>query len=269
MQPNMQVAQLREIHSARCIGHHTRSSLRFRKGNHVANGARTGHQHNQAIQTESQTTVGRSAEFQRIQQETEFFALLLGAGWTAESALVDPFCGSGTIPIEAALMARRMPPGGHREFAFARWPEFDAAAWAKLVDDARAGARTGVPVPIVGSDRDAGAIEASIANAQRAGVAHDVEWHQRPVSAMERVSESGLVAANPPYGKRIGGGGDVRNVYAQTGNVMRRLLGGWNVAFYIPDSRLAGQTGLTLKQEFRTVNGGIRVGAWIGAIPRR
>lgn len=211
----------------------------------------------------------RQASAKAPLRETLGAALLLGAGWTAESALVDPFCGSGTIPIEAALMARRMPPGGHREFAFARWPEFDAATWAKLVDDARAGARTGVQVPIVGSDRDAGAIEASIANAQRAGVAHDVEWHQRPVSAMERVSESGLVAANPPYGKRIGGGGDVRNVYAQMGNVMRRLLGGWNVAFYIPDSRLAGQTGLTLKQEFRTVNGGIRVGAWIGAIPRR
>lgn len=201
-------------------------------------------------------------------RETLAAALLAGAGWTGDRALMDPFCGSGTIAIEAALIARRIAPGLQRDFAFSSWPEFDASAWARLLRDARETVRPAVPVPIHASDRDAGAIEASNANAQRAGVAGDVTWQQRPVSAIERVAGSGLVATNPPYGKRVGDAGDVRNVYAQMGNVMRRMLGGWNVAIYTPDARLAGQTRLALKQEFRTVNGGIRIGAWIGEIPR-
>lgn len=200
-------------------------------------------------------------------RETLAAALLLGAGWTGDSALLDPFCGSGTIPIEGALIARRVAPGLERDFAFSTWPEFDAGAWMQLLADAREAVRSNAHTPIRGSDRDAGAIEASLANAKRAGVSGNIEWHHRAVSAVERIADSGLVATNPPYGKRVGEG-DVRNVYAQMGNVARRVLGGWNVAIYTPDARLAGQTRITLKQEFRTVNGGIRIGAWIGEIPR-
>ena len=201
-------------------------------------------------------------------RETLAAALLLGAGWTGEDALMDPFCGSGTIPIEGALIARRIAPGLERDFAFSTWPEFDADAWKQCLADARDGVHSSVRVPMRGSDRDAGAIEASIANATRAGVAGDIEWRRSTVSAIERIADRGLVATNPPYGKRVGDG-DVRNAYAQMGNVARRALGGWNVAMYTSDAMLAGQTRIPLKQEFRTVNGGIRIGAWIGEIPRK
>ena len=201
-------------------------------------------------------------------RETLAAALLLGSRWTGDNALMDPFCGSGTIPIEAALIARRVAPGLARDFAFSRWPEFDEAAWSTLVAEAREAIQPAARIPILGSDRDAGAVEASVANAARAGVAQDIEWHQRPLSAVQRARESGLVAANPPYGKRVGGGSDVRKLYAQMGNVMRRRLGGWTAAIYASDARLVGQTRLPLKQEFRTVNCGIRIGAWMGEIPR-
>lgn len=200
-------------------------------------------------------------------RETLAAALLLGAGWTGDSTLMDPFCGSGTIPIEAALIARRIAPGSARDFAFSQWPEFDAGMWNRCLADAREALRSSVRARIVGSDRNAGAIEASIANAKRAGVAGDIEWRRGAVSTIERTADSGLVATNPPYGHRVGDG-DVRNAYAQFGNVARRVLGGWNVAIYTSDARLAGQTRLPLKEVFRTVNGGIRIAAWMGEIAR-
>jgi putative N6-adenine-specific DNA methylase len=199
-------------------------------------------------------------------RETLAAALLVGADWSGQMALLDPFCGSGTIPIEGALIARKIAPGSNRPFAFMRWPHYDDTIWKTLHDEAHAGIRPGAGVLIRGSDRDGGAIEASTTNAERAGVAADVVWSKRTVSEMERIAESGLVATNPPYGKRVRGGSDVRNIYAQLGNVARRTLGGWRVAIYTSEARLANQTKLPLKQGFQTVNGGIRIGAWVGEV---
>ena len=201
-------------------------------------------------------------------RETLAAALLIGAGWSGQTALLDPFCGSGTIPIEGALIARGIAPGLERGFAFMRWPEFDATIWDSLRDEARGGIQPAAAAPIHGSDRDGGAIDASTANAERAGVRGDVVWSKRAVSGLDRIADSGLVATNPPYGKRVRGGADVRNVYAQFGNVLRRTLAGWNVAFYSSDAPLALQTRLPLKQQFQTINGGLRVNAWMGELPR-
>ncbi len=201
-------------------------------------------------------------------RETLAAALLIGADWAGQVPLLDPFCGSGTILIEGALIARQIPPGLERDFAFMRWPEFEERIWRSLRDDARTAIRARTMIPIHGSDRDSGAIEASTSNAERAGVAGDIEWSKRALSALACDSGSGLVATNPPYGKRVRGASDVRNVYAQFGNVVRRSCAGWNVAFYTSEARLAAQSRLPLKQEFQTVNGGIRVGAWMGKVPR-
>ena len=193
-------------------------------------------------------------------RETLAAALLLGAGWTGESALMDPMCGSGTIPIEGALIARRIAPGIQRDFAFCRWPAFDAAAWESVRTGARSGERS-AGVPIVGTDRDAGAVEAAIANAERAGVAADVQFGRAALSAMKAVAGTGLVATNPPYGVRVQGAGDIRNLYAQLGNVLRERFAGWTVAFYSPEARLTSQLGIPVSERFVTTNGGIRVSA--------
>jgi putative N6-adenine-specific DNA methylase len=201
-------------------------------------------------------------------RETLAAALLLVADWSGQRALLDPFCGSGTIPIEGALIARGIAPGLEREFAFMHWPEFDPLEWTRLTEAARAAITPAATVPIHGSDRDAGAITAATANAERAGVGGDITWSVRSVSAVDRIAGSGLVATNPPYGKRVRGGPDVRNVYAQLGNAMREKLAGWNVAFYATDAALANQTRLSLTREVETSNGGIRIGAWVGKLPR-
>ncbi|MGH7680026.1 MAG: THUMP domain-containing class I SAM-dependent RNA methyltransferase, partial [Gemmatimonadaceae bacterium] len=180
-------------------------------------------------------------------RETLAAALLLAAEWNGETALVDPLCGSGTIPIEGALIARRIAPGLGRSFAFQRWPHFAASTWSRILDDAQSQALPSSPVPICGSDRDAGAIEAARSNASRAGVGGDISLEVQAISAIQRPADAGLVACNPPYGKRIGANASIRNLYAQLGNVLRARLSGWNVALFSADDRLASQVGLPFR----------------------
>ena len=191
-------------------------------------------------------------------RETLAAAMLLASEWSGDEALLDPFCGSGTIPIEAALIARNIAPGLQREFAFMRWPSFDRGIWSVLVDEARLAARPARST-IHGSDRDRGAIEASRANAERAGVAGDIAFEVRALSAVEPVGSGGLVAANPPYGKRVSEGRDIRNLYAQLGKLMRTKLADWRLTLLSPEDRLAKQLDLPLEPLLRTSNGGIRV----------
>jgi len=200
-------------------------------------------------------------------RETLAAALLLATGWNGGEALLDPFCGSGTIPIEGALIARGLPPGFGRSYSFERWKEFDATVWQALRRDASRGASASAPVSLWGSDRDAGAVQSASENAERAGVASDVTFEQKALSAVEPATEVGLVATNPPYGKRVGARTDVRDLYAQFGKVLRAKCRGWRIALYCPDERLVKQTGLPLETLFATSNGGIRVLALGGQVP--
>ena len=186
--------------------------------------------------------------------------------------LVDPLCGAGTIPIEAAMIARRIAPGRMRaereEFAIAGWPEVPRGEIARQAAEARGNELPAARVSIVGSDRDAGAIEAATANAERAGVSADVTFVRRALSAAEPVGEEpGLLVANPPYGVRLNDGADVRNIYAQLGKVAHFAFPGWRVGVLSPDRALDSQTRLPLRQSFETSNGGIRVRYLTGSSP--
>lgn len=199
-------------------------------------------------------------------RETLAAAILLGADWRGDVPLIDPMCGSGTIPIEAARIARRIAPGRDRSFAFARWPETDAAILRSLLDDARAGELAASPVAIFGSDRDEGAIRAARANAERAGVAADIEWSVQPISAVAARPGPGVLASNPPYGVRIGEADRLRNLYAQIGNVARARLDGWTLALLTADRQLERQLQVELHERFRTSNGGIPVHLVVGTV---
>jgi putative N6-adenine-specific DNA methylase len=194
-------------------------------------------------------------------RETLAAAMILSSGWRPDRSLLDPFCGSGTIPIEAALIARRIAPGRQRRFAFFEWPQFDRAEWEALLAQADNGVLDQAPAGIQGSDRDAGAIEASRANADRAGVLRDIEFTQRALSAIEPIGV-GDVITNPPYGQRVGGAGgqgDVRNLYAQLGKVLRAQCPGWRVAMLSSDVHWEYNTGLKFEPIARFNNGGIKV----------
>jgi putative N6-adenine-specific DNA methylase len=199
-------------------------------------------------------------------RETLAAALVLASGWRGETPLLDPFCGSGTIPIEGALVVRRMAPGLQRRFAFMDWPDFSAKVWTDLATEARAGVLASSPVPILGSDRDAGAIDSARANAKRAGVDADVDFSVRAVSDVAPPPIAGLVATNPPYGVRVSRGAELRNLYARLGQVLRERCPGWQIAMYSPEPRLANQTGLEFREMLRTSNGGIKVAGLVAEV---
>ncbi len=190
-------------------------------------------------------------------RETLAAAMILSSGWTSDRSLLDPFCGAGTIPIEAALIARKIAPGRKRSFAFMDWQKFDRAEWATLLDQADSATLPHAPASIQGSDRDAGAIEASQANADRAGVLDDIEFTQCVVSAIEPIGVGDLIT-NPPYGQRVGDA-DVRNLYAQLGHVLRAHCAGWRVAMLSSDVHWEYATGLKFQPIARFNNGGIKV----------
>ena len=134
-------------------------------------------------------------------RETLAAGMILASGWDRISPLLDPFCGSGTIVIEAALLARQIPPGRGRHFAFMDWPSFREKAWDAFLSDQTPGIQAPLP-RIVASDRDAGAIRAAKANADRAGVSDCIEFSCHAVSSMDPPPGPGWVVTNPPYGVR-------------------------------------------------------------------
>jgi putative N6-adenine-specific DNA methylase len=189
--------------------------------------------------------------------------MLLASCQDADVPVVDPMCGSGTLPIEAALRARRIPPGLRRRFAFEQWPEFDGRAWGKVKEEASAKILARAPSPIVGSDRDAGVIESARANAERAGVEGDILFSQQPLSSANAPGEDlGLVIVNPPYGERVAPGKELRDLYARLGDVIRREFPGWSVGILAADAKLVAATRLPLTPRLSTTNGGIRVQLW-------
>ncbi len=191
-------------------------------------------------------------------RETLAAAVLMASGWECRGPLVDPMCGSGTIVIEGALLARRRAPGLAREFAFMQWPEFDAAAWRTLVTDAKSQERA-APAPIHGSDRDPGATAAALGNATRAGVAEDVGLMTCPISAIEPPPGPGWLVTNPPYGVRVGDRDRLRNLYAQLGRVARAKCPGWTVAVVSGNRMLTRHTRLPFTAVLTTTNGGLPV----------
>jgi putative N6-adenine-specific DNA methylase len=201
-------------------------------------------------------------------RETLAAAMLLDSEWDGTAPLLDPMCGAGTIPIEAALIACRIAPGLGRTFAFQQWPTFDDAAWRRVEADAKTRILPHVPVPLLGSDRDAGAIDAAHQNAARAGVAEDVRFERRAISAIEPPAGPGWVVINPPYGDRIGERQRLRDLYAQLGHVLRARCAGWHVALLSAHRDLDRQTDLPLEPSLTLSNGGIRVRLMRGTVPR-
>ncbi len=191
-------------------------------------------------------------------------------------AVVDPFCGAGTVVIEAALLARNIPPGlataehRPRDFAFLGWPDLPASTWASEVEAARSGilpSGEGLPL-LYGSDRDAGVIEAARANAEAAGVAEDLHLSVAPLSRAPLPplpsASPGWIVTNPPYGGRLGDRRRLRPLYASLGRAFLsggRLSHGWSLIYLSGDPVLDAVTALPLEARFATTNGGLPVRA--------
>src|SRR5206468_3821386 len=135
-------------------------------------------------------------------RETLAAAMVLASGWERSQPLLDPMCGSGTIPIEAALIGRRAPPGLRRSFQFVNWASFDQPLWKEIMDKARESILN-VALDIRGADRDAGAIQSATRNAERAEVAEGIRFSTEAVSGSfaslgDVADGEGWVITNPP-----------------------------------------------------------------------
>lgn len=188
-------------------------------------------------------------------------AMILASEWRSATPLLDPLCGSGTIPIEAAMIARNIAPGQERSFAFEKWRSFDSKFWESLKDKARGEQIAEAAAPIYGGDRDAGAVAIARRNAERAGVAGDVEFTKRSLAQSLDVfaqsnSAGGVIVTNPPYGMRVSPDADLRNLYGMLG--ARAQKNQWSLGVLTSDEKLARQSA-NLVPNFRTQNGGIPV----------
>jgi putative N6-adenine-specific DNA methylase len=191
-------------------------------------------------------------------RETTASLLLRQCGFDGGEPVLDPMCGSGTFVIEAAEIAARLNPGRARHFAFEALATFDAEAWGRM----RAVRSARVPaVRFHGTDRDAGAIAMSRANAERAGIAEYTEFRQAPISeAAPPPGPPGLVMVNPPYGTRLGDKTALLPLYRALGQVLRTRFGGWRVGIVAAEPRLAHATGLPFLPPGPPVpHGGLRV----------
>lgn len=191
-------------------------------------------------------------------RETLAAGLLLASGAPDFDLIVDPMCGSGTLLLEAARLARRRPPGELRGFAFEQFPSFRAGRYARLRELAL---RPPTPAPLPrmhGFDQDQKVLAAAAHNARSAGVEGDVTFAQAdaltlPLAPLKGAHERALLVCNPPYGRRLGEG---RALYRRLVTALAPLSG-WQVALLTPDP--AWLSGLPLEPRLRFQNGGLEV----------
>lgn len=156
--------------------------------------------------------------------ETLAAALIMLTPWKKDRILVDPFCGSGTFPIEAAMMAANIAPGMNREFTAEQWTNLiDKKLWYEAVSEAEEQVDKDIDVDIQGYDIDGEVVKAARENARRAGVEHLIHFQQREVADLHHPKKYGFIITNPPYGERLEDKEDLPALYRQIGQAYQGL----------------------------------------------
>ena len=193
-------------------------------------------------------------------------ALLYRAGWPAIAAeggdFVDPLCGSGTLLIEAAMMATDLAPGLSRTFAFERWPGHDAGTWQQLRQEAeerRDAGRSASQSRFRGSDSDRAVIRAAWHNIERAGLADRIHVERTDLSAwtLPETTTPGLILTNPPYGERLKADGRIASLYRMLGERVRACATGWRLGVFTAVPEMGHQIGLRSYRQYRLFNGAL------------
>jgi 23S rRNA (guanine2445-N2)-methyltransferase / 23S rRNA (guanine2069-N7)-methyltransferase len=156
-------------------------------------------------------------------RETLAAAMVQLSVWKPERPLVDPFCGTGTIVIEAAMIGRRLAPGRNRAFAAESWPQIPADAWTRARQEAADLALPDLPQRIIGCDADAETLRLARYHAEQAGVAADIHFQQHEFRELSSSRNYGCVITNPPYGVRMGEEEEIERLYRSMPEVLRRL----------------------------------------------
>ncbi|MFZ5597495.1 MAG: THUMP domain-containing class I SAM-dependent RNA methyltransferase [Bacillota bacterium] len=156
-------------------------------------------------------------------KETLAAAMVSLSRWHPDRALIDPFCGSGTIPVEAAMIGLNMAPGMGREFDAEKWPEVPARLWQRAREEAADLVRRDVKLNVHGFDIDGKVLSLARYHAREAGLGDAVTFQQMPVSHLRSRYSYGYVVCNPPYGIRLGEASAVERLYREMGSVFRNL----------------------------------------------
>lgn len=175
-------------------------------------------------------------------KESVAAAVLFLSGWRRSFPLYDPFCGSGTIPIEAALYAFDIAPGLGRGFSWEAMPDGGKGEVAAAKDTARAAARLDRDVLIAGSDSDQRALDAALANAGLAGVGQRIRFFRAKAEEAAPFAERGFVVTDPPYGKRLGTPAEATALYASLGAFTERFSR-WELCFVVDREEFGGFAG--------------------------
>lgn len=182
--------------------------------------------------------------------------LLLLAGYDGTQPFQDPFCGSGTIVIEAAWIATRRAPGLMRRFGFEKLKNFDAALWKKLQHEAETQIRP-APAPISGSDNDRYMIRAAVANAQAAEVDTFIRFEVKDAQDTRPNGEGGILISNPPYGVRLAEVQALQALYPQLGAWLKQHYAGWLAGMFTGDRDMPKFMRLSPKRKIPLYNGNL------------
>jgi putative N6-adenine-specific DNA methylase len=186
-------------------------------------------------------------------------AIVLLTGWKGDTPFVDPMCGSGTLPIEAAWIGLHRPPGLTRKhFGFQGWMDYDVKLWTDLRDEARRGVLKKLAAPILGFDIRKDAIAFSRSNARAAGIGNLIHFEVRDVAEFRPPpGPPGVIVCNPPYGERIGEEKELRTLYQTLGEVLRERCAGWSAFVFTGNARLAKSIGMPPAAQIPLFNGKI------------
>jgi len=156
-------------------------------------------------------------------KETMAAAMIQLSRWKPDRVLIDPFCGSGTIPIEAALIGKNIAPGINRNFASDEWPRVSKKLWSEARKEAHDLANYDQQLKIIGTDIDERMINIARKNAYEATVDTDIHFQTQPFNQIQSKKKYGYTIFNPPYGERLGDADEIKKLYREMGQVLKKL----------------------------------------------
>ncbi|MGK7896475.1 MAG: class I SAM-dependent RNA methyltransferase [Xenococcus sp. (in: cyanobacteria)] len=191
-------------------------------------------------------------------KETLAAAIIKMTDWTPELAFFDPLCGSGTLPIEAAMQALNIAPGLLRaNFGFQSWLDYDETLWNKLVTEAKNSQVKSLDIPIIGSDRSFEMIEQAYTNAENSGLSELIQFKQQELSEVTAPAEQGVIICNPPYGERLGNLEQLGDLYKSLGDIFKQRFKGWTAYILTGNKQLSKKVGLRTSRRIAVYNGSL------------
>ncbi|WP_373230025.1 class I SAM-dependent RNA methyltransferase [Cohnella sp.] len=197
-------------------------------------------------------------------------AMILLSRWRPERPLYDPFCGSGTILIEAALIGWNIAPGLRRRFNAEEWPNVTQSMWSEAKEEAYDLLKDDAPLNIVGSDIDRDAIQSALKNLRSAGMSKDIKVNVMPISDIRPEGDYGCIITNPPYGERIGTMPEIEKLTKELGRLAKQLAN-WSHFIITPDKTFETTFGRKADKRRKLFNGQIECTyyQYFGPLPPR